>query len=267
MSRITRPAAAKAIDYPTRDGRPMAETDVHLLLMLTLIPTLREFFKSRRLVYVGGDLLVFYERGNKRKHVSPDVFMVRGVPKRLRKNYLIWEEGKAPEVVIELTSKSTRKEDVETKYALYRDVLKVKEYFLFDPQAEYLDPPLQGHRLRAGKYVPINLVDGRLPSRVLGLHLERDGQELRLWNPATGRWLPYPEEARDQEAEARQRAEAEAERQAEARRRAEAEAERQAEARQRAEAEAERQAEARRRAEAEVERLRRENEELRRNRP
>jgi Uma2 family endonuclease len=241
----------------------MAETELHMRLMIALIQTLEAFFDPDPLVYVWGNLLIFYERGDRRKHVSPDVFVVRGVPKRRRLNYLIWREKKAPQVVIELTSKTTRKEDVEKKFALYRDVLKVKEYFLFDPFLDYLDPPLQGYRLRAGKYLPIKPVDGRLPSRVLGLHLERDGQDLRLWNPATGRWLLTPEEARDQEAEARQRAEAEAEREAEARRQAEAEAEREAEARQRAEADAERAAEALRQAEAEVERLRRQIEELR----
>ena len=215
MSRITRPPLAGDLDYPTRDGKPMTETDVHLILMLTLIPTLRDFFLPRPRVYVGGNMLVFYERGNPRKHVSPDVFVVPGVPNHrhhLRNNFLIWKEGKAPQVVIELTSRSTRKEDVETKFALYRDVLKVREYFLFDPRAEYLRPPMQGYRLRAGNYVPIKPVGGRLPSRVLGLHLERDGQSLRLWNPAAGQWLLTPEEPRDQEAEARRQAEAEVER-------------------------------------------------------
>jgi Uma2 family endonuclease len=242
MSRITRAPVMDKVDYPTRDGRPMAETDVHLLLMLSLIPMLREFFRPQSLVYVGGNMLVFYERGNKRKHVSPDVFVVRGVPSHLhhlRDNFLIWEEGRAPQVVIELTSKSTRNEDITTKFALYRDVLKVKEYFLFDPRAEYLDPPLKGYRLRGGKYVSIKAAAGRLPSRLLGLHLERDGRDLRLWNPATGQWLPTPDEARQEADEARQEAD---------------------EARQQAD-------EARQRAEAEVERLRRENEELRRRQP
>jgi Uma2 family endonuclease len=193
----------------------MAETEVHFLLMLTLIPTLREFFRPQPRVYVGGNMLVFYERGNKRKHVSPDVFVVRGVPSHrhhLRDHWLIWEERKGPQVVIELTSKTTRKEDMRTKFALYRDVLKVKEYFLFDPRAEYLDPPLQGYRLRGGKYLALREVAGRLPSRLLGLHLERDGTDLRLWNPATGQWLPTPDEARQHEAAARHQAEAEVER-------------------------------------------------------
>jgi Uma2 family endonuclease len=212
MSRITRPRVADDLDYPTRDGRPMAETELHMRLMMALIETLGAFFAAEPLVYVWGNLLVFYERGDRRKHVSPDVFFVRGVPKRQRDNYLIWREGKAPEVVIELTSRTTRREDVEKKFALYRDVLKVKEYFLFDPRAEYLKPPLQGYRLRAGRYTSIKPVEGRLPSRLLGLHLERHGSDLRLWDPATGQWLLTPEEARDQEAEARQRAEAEVER-------------------------------------------------------
>src|SRR5262249_24422040 len=158
------------VDFPTRDGKPMAESDVHLILMLTLIPTLRNFFLPRIRVYVGGNMLVFYERGNKRKHVSPDVFVVPGVPNHLhhlRDNFLIWKEGKAPQVVIELTSKSTRNDDSVKNFVLYRDVLKVKEYFLFDPRGEYLDPSLRGYRLCAGKYIPIKLVDGRMPSRVL----------------------------------------------------------------------------------------------------
>jgi len=172
----------------------MAETDWHRKLMTNLINTLAAFFLSSPRVYVSGNLLVFYEPGNRRRHVAPDVFVVRGVAKHDRPNYLIWQEGKAPEVVIELTSSSTRREDMQGKFALYRDTLRVKEYFLFDPFEDYLDPPMQGYRLRKGEYVPIKLVAGRLPSRVLGLHLERAGSDLRLWNLETGLWLPTAEE-------------------------------------------------------------------------
>jgi Uma2 family endonuclease len=198
MSRITRPPVADDLDYPTRDGKPMAETQLHGLLMMALIQTLEAFFAADPRAYVWGNLLMFYERGDRRRHVSPDVFFVRGVPKRVRDNYLIWRERKAPQVIIELTSRTTRREDTDTKFALYRDVMRVREYFLFDPRAEYLDPPLQGYRLRAGTYIPIRPVRGRLPSRWLKLHLERAGTDLRLWNPATGQWLLTPEEERDQ---------------------------------------------------------------------
>jgi Uma2 family endonuclease len=163
--------------------------------MVALIETLWRHFFSQPRVYVSGNLLVYYEKGNKRKHVSPDVFFVRGVEKKLRPNYLIWEEGRGPQVVIELTSSSTRREDETTKFELYRDVLKVREYFLFDPEGEYLDPRLKGYRLRKGEYHPILPVAGRLPSQLLGLHLERDGNALRLWDPETEAWLPTMQES------------------------------------------------------------------------
>ena len=89
---------------------------------------------------------------------------MRGIPKKQRTNYLIWEEGKAPDLVIELTSKSTKRKDQNTKWVLYRDVLRVVEYFLFDPTEDYLEPPLQGFRLVDDDYFPIQPVDGLLPA-------------------------------------------------------------------------------------------------------
>jgi Uma2 family endonuclease len=201
----------REIKYPTRDGRPMGETELHRKKMVDLIDTLEDHFALDPNVYVSGNLLVFYERGNRRKHVSPDVFVVRGVPKLpIRDNYLIWREGKAPEVVIEVTSKSTRREDERKKSTLYRDVMKVPEYFRFDPTEDYLKPPFQGFRLEGGEYVPITPVAGRLPSEVLGLHLERSGVDLRLYDPAQGRWLPTPRERAEHERNERIRIEAEA---------------------------------------------------------
>jgi Uma2 family endonuclease len=204
----------------------MAETDLHRILMTVLIQTLEAYYASNPRVYVSGNLLIFYERGNRRRHVSPDVFVVKGIPKHPRDNYLLWQEGKGPDMVIELTSRTTREEDLETKYELYQERLEVKEYFLFDPREEYLDPALEGYRLRQGGYRLIRPVNGRLPSQVLGLHLERAGTDLRLWNPATGVWVPTPAETLKQIEEARQHAEAARRRAEEGRQQAEAEAER-----------------------------------------
>jgi Uma2 family endonuclease len=176
-------------DYPTSDGKPMAETDHHRELMEDLIRMLRDWFLRQPQVYVSGNLLLFYVRGNKRRHISPDVFVVKGVPKGDRLNYILWEEGKAPQFVLELTSSSTRNEEVRRKFLLYQDTLKVKEYFLFDPHEDYLDPQLQGYRLRGGVYQAVRGVQGRLPSQVLDLHLEADGPHLRLFDPAAGHWL------------------------------------------------------------------------------
>jgi Uma2 family endonuclease len=205
-----RPRARK-VDYPTGDGKPMAETDIHRDNMMDVIRTLQECFAADPMVYISGNLLMFYEEGNRRKHVSPDVFVVRGIQKKRRDNYLVWEEGKTPDFVLELTSKTTRREDQVKKQGLYRDVLRVREYFQFDPTEDYLNPPLQGFRLVEGEYVPITPVDRRLPSEVLGLHLEQDGQEVRLYDPQRRGRLLKPEErasAAEQRAEsAEQRAE------------------------------------------------------------
>ncbi|MBI4607234.1 MAG: Uma2 family endonuclease [Planctomycetes bacterium] len=260
----------REIAYPTRDGRPMGETDLHRRRMNDAIETLELYYEGRK-VYVTGNILVFYEPGNRRKHVSPDVMVVKGVEPRERDNYLLWEERKAPNVVIEVTSKSTKEEDLDEKHEIYRDVIKVKEYFLFDPRSEYLDPPLQGRRLVSGRYVRIRPIKGRLPSLELGLHLEKQGRKLRFYDPRKGEWLLTPREL-SQRAEAEWRR-AEAERQiAEARRQQAVAEQRLAEAR-RQQADAERrqveaekqQAEAdRQRAEAENESLRREIEALKR---
>lgn len=218
MSTKVQPSVAKEIDYPDSDGKPMAETPEHRDNLAWLVEMLRFWFALEAMVYVSGNMFIYYVRGNRRKHVSPDVFVTRGIPKNqtpTRRRYLVWEENKAPDLVIELTSKSTRKEDMQTKFQLYQDVLKVQEYFLFDPYKEYLRPQLQGFRLVDGKYRRITTVDGRLPSEVLGLHLEADGWMLRLYDPKTRQWLPIPPEEREgrQKAEAAQKkAEAEAER-------------------------------------------------------
>ena len=193
------PTADSDLDYPTGDGKPMAESDVHRDDMNDLIQTLQAYFAADPDVYVSGNLLVFYEQGNRRKHVAPDVLVVRGVPKLPpRLHYLVWREGRAPDLVIELTSKTTRREDQKKKLALYRDVLRVPEYFLFDPFEDYLKPPFQGYRLIAGEYRAIAPLAGRLPSAVLGLHLERAGTELRLFDPATGQRLPTTRERAEQ---------------------------------------------------------------------
>jgi len=224
------------IDYPTSDGRPMAESDLHRDVMVAAIDTLQLHYTGQR-VYVSGNILLFYRPGDKRRHVSPDVLVVLGLEPRSRDNYLLWEEGRAPNVVIEVTSPSTRKEDLQDKLEIYRDEIGVAEYFLFDPRSEYLNPVLQGHRLRPGRYVPIAPVAGRLPSQELGLHLEPDGSQLRFYDPVAERWLPTRLQQKDAALEqkdaalqrqqaALQRQQVALERSEAARRQSEAEAER-----------------------------------------
>ena len=220
------------VEYPTSDGRPMGETDLHRNVMAETIETLKMHYAGQQ-VYVSGNLLLFYRPGNKRRHVSPDVLVVRGLEPHDRDNYLLWKEDRAPNVVIEVTSQSTRDEDLEDKFEIYRDEIGVAEYFLFDPRSEYLTPPLQGYRLDRGRYVPIKPVAGRLASEELALQLQFDGGRLRLFDPAQQRWLPTPQEARREALAALEQKDAALEQQEAALQRAEA-------ARRQAEAEAER---------------------------
>ena len=189
---------APPTQYPDSDGAPVGETPEHCYNLLHLVYILDTWFAGDAMTYVAGNSFVYYEQGNPRRHVSPDVFVVRGIPKLpRRRRYLVWEERKAPDFVVELTSTSTMNEDRERKFALYRDRLKIQEYFLFDPFGECLEPRLQGFRLRNGEYHPIRRVKGRLPSKVVGLHLEPNDWELRLYDPAAASWLPTPYEDRD----------------------------------------------------------------------
>lgn len=203
-------------DYPAGDGKPIWETDWHRNATTRLLGELGRWYRDDPGVYVSGGLLVFYREGDRRARVTPDVFVVKGVPKISRDNFLVWQEGRTPDLAIELTSRKTRRTDREWKLPLYRDVLKVSELFLFDPREEYLNPSFQGYRRSRGKFVRIKPTNGRLASTVLGLHLERDGTQLRLWDPATGDRVPTPgERARDAEDRANSegvRADAEADR-------------------------------------------------------
>src|SRR5207244_1519068 len=107
--------------------------------------------------------------------------------------YQVWREGKGPDVVIEVTSRSTARVDQRRKFDLYRDVLKVQEYFLFDPREKTLaGASLNGFRLVEGEYQFIPKTGGRLVSAVLGLHLESSGGQLRLHEPRRAGYLLTP---------------------------------------------------------------------------
>ena len=201
-------------NYPESDGKPMAETDEHRDEMVRLIELLKRFYAGQR-VYVSGGLLVFYEQGNPKKFVVPDVFAVKEIDPGRRRIYKVWFEGKPPDAIIEVTSRKTKKKDTVTKPALYGQ-LGVPEYFLFELTCDYLEPPLQGHRLVGGRYEPIAAdAQGALVSEQLGLRLCPEERQLTLYRLDTGERLLTAEESLELEAKARQ-AEAEARQAAEA---------------------------------------------------
>ena len=187
----------KEILYPESDGEPMGETEVHAEETMYLIEALKERFRDVPDVYVWGDLFLYFEEGDPRSVISPDVFVVKGVSKRKRRIYKFWEEGgRGPCLVIEVTSDSSRDEDLTRKKSLY-ERLGVEEYVLYDPLGEYLNPRIQGFRLSGRRYAKIPLeADGSLISRTAGVIFRMEGEQIRLVESASGRTLPRYEEAR-----------------------------------------------------------------------
>ena len=183
------------IDYPSSDGKPMAENDWQLHAMLYAIGVLQAHFARRPDVYVSGDTLIYYEEGNIGKSVAPDVFVVLGAPAHKRMVYKLWEEPKAPDFVLEVASPKTWKDDEGRKGELYAR-LGVREYWQYDPMGGLLPVRLRGRRLvDGGVYEAQPVVEGpdgtlMLRSETLGLDLLAGrGGELHFRDPSTGRLL------------------------------------------------------------------------------
>lgn len=173
--------------YPESDGKPMGETQFHAEAIGYLRDVLQRWYRDEPNVYAWGDLFLYYKEGDPASVVCPDVFAVHGVPKEPpRRIYKLWEEGKIPSLVIEVTSASTRREDLRDKKALY-ERLGVQEYILFDPLDEYLEPQLQGFLLTDGRYEPIMPdPDGSLTSRTTRLIFRAEGPRIQALDPASG---------------------------------------------------------------------------------
>ena len=182
-----------AVEYPSSDGKPVAESDFQLTVLTYAREALRTHFRAREDVYVAANLLIYYQEGDVDVRVAPDVFVVVGASRRERMSYLLWQEPKAPDWVLEITSRSTRGEDQGRKRELYRR-LGVAEYWQYDPTGDYLRPPLQGLELVAGEYEQLpcrEQGDGTrvMASAVLGLKLRVSVRGLRFHDPETGRDL------------------------------------------------------------------------------
>ena len=206
---VVTPSAPATIEYPSSDGKPMAESDAQGLTMIYTRNVLAQWFSAREDVYVSGDLLIYYEEGNPKVSIAPDVFVVYGVAKRRRMRYLLWEEGKAPYFVLEVASPNTWREDEGVKRQVY-ERLGVTEYYQYDPTGECLGTQLKGARLSGGRYDAQAAGRGEngeptLNSEVLELDLfvNREG-DLRFRDPATGEEL----RSYEQEVAARRAAEA-----------------------------------------------------------
>ncbi len=146
---------------------------------------------------VASDLTMPYKCGDTTKVLVPDLFVaLRAERREDRLSYRLWENP-VPELVMEMLSGSTSDADVGSKWRTYEHI-GVREYFLFDPTGLELSTPLAGYRLRAGRYRPVRANGaGRLPSRVLGLELHVQDDQLRFRDPETGEDLSTYDGAED----------------------------------------------------------------------
>ena len=193
-----------AIEYPSSDGEPLAESDFQYIPLTETVSALRIHFKDRSDIYIAADMLIYYKMNDNSVNIAPDIFGVIGAPGNHRRHsWIVWREGdKTPDFVMEIASESTWRRDDAEKRDIYAQ-LGVTEYWRFDPLGTLFTPPLTGERLVDGRYQPIEVIedpDGILRghSGVFGLDFcVLPGLELRIYDPVRGEWLPNHREALD----------------------------------------------------------------------
>lgn len=243
-------------NLPTEDGEPL-ETPWHRVEINLLIEALDYHWRDRSDYYCGGNMFIYFsaDQARNRDYRGPDFYVVKNVPKQKeRLAWIVWEEdGRYPDVIIELLSPSTRRLDKTIKKDLYEQTFRTAEYFCYDPDKK----ELLGWRLNGKQRYHAILPDkhGRLWSEQLQLWLDKwEGEVYRQWKiwlrffTATGELVLRGEEDQKQRVAAekqnveveRQKAEAEKQRAEVEQQKAEAERQRADDERQKAEAEKQR---------------------------
>ena len=144
---------------------------------------------------VSAQMFIYYEPGNPRACVAPDVCVIPNVGnEHLRRSYFLWLEHQAPTFVMEVSSPSTYRNDLGSKGDLYAG-WGVQEYWQYDPEGRLLTPLLQGSQLVDGRYQPIPTEiapDGSLCigySEYLKLELRARREWFRFRDPVTGEFI------------------------------------------------------------------------------
>ncbi|MEA5534095.1 Uma2 family endonuclease [Crocosphaera sp. XPORK-15E] len=178
---------------------PPLESNLHLTQIILLIKCLEWLWQDRKDYFATGNLTIYYSPNQKKSEFfrGPDFFVVLGTTRNQnRKSWVVWQEdGKYPNVIIEILSDSTAKTDREEKKEIYQDTFRTPDYFWFDPYSL----EFQGFTLISGKYQEIKPNEnGCLWSEQLGLYLGIYEDKLRYFSP-NGELIPTPEEANLQE--------------------------------------------------------------------
>jgi Uma2 family endonuclease len=172
---------------------PQLESSLHLQQLLLLLKCLDWAWRDRTDYFAAGNLTLYYsaEQIKTRDFRGPDFFVVLNAEKRPRKSWTIWaEDGKYPNLIIELLSESTARTDRILKKQLYQDTFRTPEYFWFSPDTL----EFEGFTLAEGTYQPIDAnSQGLRWSAQLNLYLGIYDNQLRyFWSD--GKLVPTPEE-------------------------------------------------------------------------
>ncbi|BDI15494.1 hypothetical protein ANSO36C_12960 [Nostoc cf. commune SO-36] len=201
MSVIPDLATPENVIFPPGDlysDEPPLETDLHRLQMTLLIQCLEWLWRNRNDFYASGNLTIYYSpRQRKSENFrGPDFFVVMGTERKPRKSWVVWEEdGKYPNLIIEILSNSTGDTDKGLKKQIYQDIFRTPDYFWFDP--ETLE--FTGFHLLDGEYQPLEPnLQGWLWSQQLSLYLGVYQKNLRFFTPEA-ELVPTPEEVAQQE--------------------------------------------------------------------
>lgn len=175
-------------------NEPPLESDLHRDQIDLLISLLRWWWQKRQDFYVSGNLTIYYSPGQRKSEDfrGPDFFVVLNTENKPRKSWVVWEEnGKYPNVIVELLSSSTAKTDRGLKKDIYQDIFRTPEYFWFDPESL----EFKGFELLRGKYQELEVnQQGLIWSEQLELYLGIQERKLRFFT-SEGQLVPTPEEA------------------------------------------------------------------------
>ncbi len=176
------------IFYPAELEDEMGETAIHFKLISLLYVLLESYYASSKNATVAANMMVYYDQGNPRKWLAPDVFVCFGVENKLRRTFKAWEEKRFPQIVFEIASDGTFENDLGGKRLEYAR-LGVEEYYLLDPEREYLPSPLMAFRRENGRLMSVNGENNRVHSPLMNLEIVDTGKSFRLFNPQTQEFL------------------------------------------------------------------------------
>ncbi len=177
---------------------PEMESSLHYMQLLLLVTCLEWLWRDQTNFFIGANLTIYFSRQQLRNRDfrGPDFFLVKQTDKRPRNSWVVWEEnGKYPDLIIELLSDSTANVDRGLKKALYQDHFRTPEYFWFAPDSL----EFEGFRLVGNQYQTIVPTEsGWRWSETLDLYLGVEQGKLRYFTPE-GSLVPTPEEVAEQE--------------------------------------------------------------------